>query len=145
LAVICAGKDPVRRRANPGCDACASWVSAPNIAELAARPRTWKVVIVSDHREDKLNLARFCAVFAIALSCAAAAGSTAQAQAYPTRPIRLVVGFAPGGNTDVFARLLSAGVKDRLGQTVIIENKPAANGAVAAETVAKAEPDGYSL
>jgi tripartite-type tricarboxylate transporter receptor subunit TctC len=92
-----------------------------------------------------LNLARFCAAFGIALACAAMAGSAAVAQAYPNRPIHLVVGFAPGGNTDVFARLLSAAVKERLGQTVVIENKPAANGAVAAETVAKAEPDGYSL
>jgi tripartite-type tricarboxylate transporter receptor subunit TctC len=57
----------------------------------------------------------------------------------------MVVGFAPGGNTDVLARLLAAGVKDRLGQTIVIENKPAANGAIAAETIAKAEPDGYSL
>src|SRR5438105_1631015 len=70
---------------------------------------------------------------------------SAPAQDYPTRPIRLIVGFAPGGNTDVFARLLSAAVKERLGQTVVIETKPAANGAIAAETVAKAEPDGYSL
>jgi tripartite-type tricarboxylate transporter receptor subunit TctC len=61
------------------------------------------------------------------------------------RPIRMVVGFAPGGNTDVLARLLAAAVRDRLGQTVIIENKPAANGAIAAEAIAKAEPDGYSL
>jgi tripartite-type tricarboxylate transporter receptor subunit TctC len=57
----------------------------------------------------------------------------------------MVVGFAPGGNTDVLARLLAGAVRDRLGQTVVIENKPAANGAIAAETIAKAEPDGYSL
>jgi tripartite-type tricarboxylate transporter receptor subunit TctC len=73
------------------------------------------------------------------------AAGAAQGQDYPNRPIRLVVGFAPGGNTDFLARILAAAVKERLGQTVLIENKPAANGALAAEAIAKADPDGYSL
>lgn len=80
----------------------------------------------------------------MAVACAVIA-APGRAQDYPTRPIRMVVGFAPGGNTDVLARLLAGAVRDRLGQTVVIENKPAANGAIAAETIAKAEPDGYSL
>jgi tripartite-type tricarboxylate transporter receptor subunit TctC len=92
-----------------------------------------------------VNLVRHWNACAAAAIFVALAICPAPAQDYPTRPIRLIVGFAPGGNTDVFARLLSAGVKERLGQTVVIENKPAANGAVAAETIAKAEPDGYSL
>ena len=69
----------------------------------------------------------------------------AQAQDYPNRPIRMVVGFAAGGNTDFVARLLAEAVSRRLGQQIVIENKPAANGAIAAENIAKSEPDGYSL
>ncbi|HEY7298906.1 MAG TPA: tripartite tricarboxylate transporter substrate binding protein [Xanthobacteraceae bacterium] len=91
-----------------------------------------------------MSLARCCAAFGMAVACAVIA-APGRAQDYPTRPIRMVVGFAPGGNTDVLARLLAGAVRDRLGQTVVIENKPAANGAIAAETIAKAEPDGYSL
>jgi tripartite-type tricarboxylate transporter receptor subunit TctC len=69
----------------------------------------------------------------------------AQAQDYPNRPIRLVVGFAPGGNTDFVARIVADKVRAQLGQTVVIENKPGANGAIAAEIVAKSPPDGYTL
>src|SRR5579871_3280800 len=79
------------------------------------------------------------------LAAAGLAIVPALAQDYPTRPIRMEVGFAPGGNTDFFARILAEAVHNKLGQPVVIENKPAANGAVAAETVAKSEPDGYTV
>jgi tripartite-type tricarboxylate transporter receptor subunit TctC len=69
----------------------------------------------------------------------------AQAQDYPNRPIRLVVAFTAGGTTDFVARLLSERLRSLLGQTVIVDNRPGANGAIAAEYVAKSEADGYTL
>jgi tripartite-type tricarboxylate transporter receptor subunit TctC len=69
----------------------------------------------------------------------------AQAQNYPNRPIRLVLGFTPGGTTDFVARLLSEPLRSLLGQSVVIDNRPGANGAIAAEYVAKSEPDSYTL
>jgi tripartite-type tricarboxylate transporter receptor subunit TctC len=76
----------------------------------------------------------------------ALAGTTvARAQDFPTRPIRMVIAFPAGGPTDFVGRLVADKVKDILGQPVIIENKPGANGAIGADAVAKAAPDGYTL
>ena len=74
-----------------------------------------------------------------ALSC------IAQAQTYPSRPVRIVVGFAPGGATDIQARLMGQWLSDRLGQQFIIENRAGASGNIGTETVAKAPADGYTL
>lgn len=79
-----------------------------------------------------------------ALSCLAM-GAYAQGAAYPNKPIRLVVGFAPGGAADYVARAISDAMGKSLGQTVLVENRAGAGSSIAAENVAKAAPDGYSV
>ena len=80
--------------------------------------------------------------FALAMSWVTAA----QAQtAWPTKPIRIIVGFAAGGSTDVTARIIGQALSERLGQPVLIENRPGAGGNIGADAAAKADPDGYTL
>src|SRR6267143_6382155 len=69
----------------------------------------------------------------------------ARAQTYPTRPVRIVVGFPPGGPGDILARLTGQWLSERLGHPFIIENRPGAGGNVATEAVVNASPDGYTL
>ena len=69
----------------------------------------------------------------------------AWAQAYPSQPIRIIVGFSAGSGSDIFARLMSQWLTERLGQSFIIENRPGAGGNIATEAVAKSPPDGYTL
>ena len=80
-----------------------------------------------------------------ALIVAAAAPAVAQGQNYPSRLIKIIVPFPPGGNPDLAARLVANRMSIDFNQTVIIENKPGANGSIGANVVAKAEPDGYTL
>jgi tripartite-type tricarboxylate transporter receptor subunit TctC len=87
---------------------------------------------------------RLLAMLASAVMPIPAANALAQA-AYPDRPVKIVVGFAPGGTNDILARLVAAELQDRLKQGVIVENKPGANSAIGNDLVAKAKADGYTL
>lgn len=86
-------------------------------------------------------LTRSLAAFAL-IACATTATLAAE---FPAKPVRLVVGFAPGGASDIVARLLEPEVGKRLGQPLVIDNKPGANGGIANEIVARAEADGHTL
>jgi tripartite-type tricarboxylate transporter receptor subunit TctC len=70
---------------------------------------------------------------------------TARADTYPSRPVHLIVGFPAGGTADIIARLTAANLQERLGQPIVVENRGAAGNSIAAEYVARAEPDGYML
>src|SRR2546423_983720 len=69
----------------------------------------------------------------------------ARAQTFPDRPIKMLVGFSAGGGTDVVARILAQKMSETIGQSVVVENRSGASGLIAAEAVAKASPDGYTL
>jgi len=86
----------------------------------------------------------FPALIAAALACGATP-ALADAAAFPSRPVRLVVGYAAGGATDVLARLVAQKMGEALGQPMVVENRAGANSNVGAEVVAKAAPDGYTL
>src|SRR5262245_47660772 len=85
---------------------------------------------------------RRVALTAVLIACI---GTAALSQSYPTRPIKLMVPFPPGGPVDVAARIISQHLPRTLGQPVIVENRAGAAGALGAKTVAAAEPDGYTL
>jgi tripartite-type tricarboxylate transporter receptor subunit TctC len=90
------------------------------------------------HRRQFLRLAA-CAAAMPAVS------RTARAQTYPTKPVHLIVGYAPGGTTDILARLFGQWLSERLGQPFIIENRPGAGNNIGTEAVVNASPDGHTL
>src|SRR5215468_10239367 len=97
----------------------------------------------STKREDP----RFIRLFGMVYGAAAlsAVSHIAWAQTYPTRPVRIVVGFPPGGGADITARLIGQWLSERLGQPFIIENRPGAGSNIATEAVVRAPADGYTL
>src|SRR5262249_34422977 len=108
--------------------------SRHNAREIPASPRSRCCFLDAssggDRVEDQLTKAR---------------QRTAWAQAYPTRPVRCIVGYAPGGGTDIFVRLVGQSLAARLGQPFVIENRAGASSNIATEAVIRAPADGYTL
>ena len=92
-----------------------------------------------------IRRAACAALFAAFAGAAHAQPGAAPASAYPTQPIRLVLPLSAGTTTDLVARLFAEGIRKRLGQTVIVDNRPGVGGTLAAQAVAKAPPDGYTI
>lgn len=92
-----------------------------------------------------LNRRFVCAVLAAAISAIPMASAWAQADTYPSRPIKLLVPYAAGGGTDAIARLVANGVGEKLGQSMVVENNGTAGGNIATQSAAAAAPDGYTV
>jgi tripartite-type tricarboxylate transporter receptor subunit TctC len=87
-----------------------------------------------------MKLLRWAAIAALSLT-----STVASAQGYPTKSVRMVVGFPPGGGTDIVARVISQKLSEWYGQPVVVENRPGATGTIGADVIAKSPPDGYNL
>lgn len=88
---------------------------------------------------------RLSGLLLLAVALVGLGAASAAAQTYPSQPIRFIVGFSPGSATDLVARYLAEDLRQRLGQPVVVENRPGANGSIAAAMVARAAPDGYTI
>jgi tripartite-type tricarboxylate transporter receptor subunit TctC len=84
-------------------------------------------------------------MLAVAAACGLALAASAQAQDWPQKPIRVIIAFGPGGGTDIVGRIVGQSLQEKLGQPVVIENRPGAAGTLGNEAVARAEKDGYTL
>ena len=96
-------------------------------------------------RRRSLQLAAAAAATGAAAAAAPILSRHAVAQAYPSRPLRWVVGFPPGGGADIVSRIMAKHLSDRLGQQVVVENKPGASTNISIQTVINSPPDGYTL
>ncbi len=97
------------------------------------------------HTPGTPSLRRRLTLAAAAILAVISLPAAAQQAAWPSKPVRLVVGFAPGGGTDVLARALAQSLTESIGQTVIVDNKPGASGNLSVSEVARAVPDGYTI
>jgi tripartite-type tricarboxylate transporter receptor subunit TctC len=112
----------------------------------------WNVIAGSDATEQPRGARKATlrstigrVVFAAAVSISGPAGAAQPSPAYPTKPIRMIVAVPPGGPADTLARLVAPRLTESLGQTVVIDNRPGANGIIAYETTARAAPDGHTF
>src|SRR5262245_55717380 len=106
---------------------------------MRADPDQWRrKVIMKLPRRKFLHLAAGAAALSVAPRIAGA-------QTYPTQPVRIIVGFGPGGVSDILARLIAQWLSERLGRPFVVDNRPGAGTNIATETVARAPADGYTL
>src|SRR6266852_1963742 len=100
----------------------------------------------SSRVSGEMNMvSRYSGIAALCVAAAMASIAPVAAQTYPAQPIKVVIGFGPGSAADVLARLVGKQMEVKLGQPIIVENRPGNSSMIAAETVARAAPDGYTL
>ena len=92
-----------------------------------------------------MRLSRLALSAALAALAVLGAGAAGAADTFPARPVHWIVGYPPGGTTDILARIMSQWLSERLGQQFIVDNRPGAGNNIATEMVAKAQPDGYTV
>src|SRR5262249_5543322 len=136
------GADQVRDGAQPQ-DCQSAWARSACVC-AGARQRGDRIKPREGGSKMKLPRRRFLHLASGAAALPAMSG-IARAQTYPARPVRFIVGFAPGGAADIMARLTGQWLSERLGQQFVIENRPGAAGNIATEAAVRSPPDGYTL